>query len=167
MVWFCSDNGPEGNAKSPGSAGNFRGRKRALYEGGVRVPGILEWPARIKKPRTTDFPAVTSDYLPTVFEVLGLPLPNRELDGISLTKAIDDPRATREAPIGFQSKGIVAWHEGAMKLIYREKAPKDLELYDLEKDPSESKNLADAFPNKALAMQQAAKAWQASCARGD
>jgi arylsulfatase A-like enzyme len=61
MLWFCSDNGPEGGAKSPGSAGEFRGRKRALYEGGVRVPGLLEWPAVIKEPRTTAFAAVTSD----------------------------------------------------------------------------------------------------------
>ena len=167
IVWFCSDNGPEGNAKSPGSAGNFRGRKRDLYEGGVRVPGLLEWPAKIKQARTTAFPAVTSDYLPTVFDVLGLALPDRALDGISLMKAIDNATAERKAPIGFQSKGTVAWHEGTMKLLFREKSPKDLELYDLEKDPGESKNLATTLPDKALAMQQAAQAWQASCSRGD
>ena len=165
IVWFCSDNGPEGNAKSPGSAGNFRGRKRDLYEGGVRVPGLLEWPAKIKQARTTAFPAVTSDYLPTVFDVLGLALPDRALDGISLIKAIDNATAERKAPIGFQSKGTVAWHEGTMKLLFREKSPKDLELYDLEKDPGESKNLATTRPDKALGMQQAAQAWQASCAR--
>ncbi|MCP5116650.1 MAG: sulfatase-like hydrolase/transferase, partial [bacterium] len=75
MVWFCSDNGPEGQqGKAPGSAGPFRGRKRSLYEGGIRVPGLVEWPATVKPGGKTDFPAVTSDYLPTILEVVGAKL---------------------------------------------------------------------------------------------
>ena len=56
IVTFASDNGPEGSDKAPGSAGPFRGRKRSLYEGGVRVPGLIEWPAKIK-PGVTEYPA--------------------------------------------------------------------------------------------------------------
>ena len=68
LVAFCSDNGPEGKARTssqtrdqrkksgPGSAGPFRGRKRDLYEGGVRVPAVIEWPERIPKGSVTDFP---------------------------------------------------------------------------------------------------------------
>ena len=48
LVTFCSDNGPEGSSKAPGSAGGLRGRKRSLYEGGVRVPSVIEWPSKIK-----------------------------------------------------------------------------------------------------------------------
>lgn len=59
MVWFASDNGPEGNpgpqGRSQGSAGPFRGRKRSLYEGGVRVPALLVWPARIAGPHRSMF----------------------------------------------------------------------------------------------------------------
>lgn len=49
MVWFCSDNGPRGGGNAPGSTKGLRGSKRSLYEGGVRVPGILVWPDMIKK----------------------------------------------------------------------------------------------------------------------
>ena len=59
------------------------------YEGGLREPGILEWPAKIKKPFVTDYPAVTSDYFPTALDVAGITLPtDREYDGISLLPLI-------------------------------------------------------------------------------
>ena len=94
LIWFCSDNGPEGNpgptGRSQGTAGKFRGRKRSLYEGGIRVPGILVWPDRIKQPRSSNFPCVTSDYLPTVLHALGETLPaGRPYDGISLLPVIE------------------------------------------------------------------------------
>ena len=72
MLWFCSDNGPEGKATAPGRTAGLRGRKRSLYEGGVRVPGILVWPARVKKPRLVTTPCVTADYFPTVLDAAGL-----------------------------------------------------------------------------------------------
>ena len=85
LVTFCSDNGPEGKTGSaPGSAGHLSGRKRDLLEGGIRVPGLMEWPARIR-PGNTTVPAVTSDYLPTLLEIIGAkPAENRPLDGLSL-----------------------------------------------------------------------------------
>ena len=55
-------------ASAPGTAGYLSGRKRSLLEGGIRVPGIVEWPARVKAGRTTDIPCVTSDYLPTLLD---------------------------------------------------------------------------------------------------
>ena len=88
MLWFCSDNGPE---RGVGRSGPFRERKRSLHEGGVRVPGLLEWPAKIPAARTTDFPAVTSDYYPTILDCLGLSVSGQKpLDGISLRKVIED-----------------------------------------------------------------------------
>lgn len=103
MVWFCSDNGPEGQSgRAPGTAAHFRGRKRDLYEGGVRVPGILEWPAKVK-PGETDFPAVTSDYFPTVLDVLKISAPQRPIDGISLLPMIEGKQQQRSEPIYFQS----------------------------------------------------------------
>ena len=107
MVWFCSDNGPEGKdgkrGRTRGSAGSLRGRKRSLFEGGVRVPALLEWPARVKGGKVTDIPCCTSDYFPTVLDVLnikikGLPKP---IDGVSLLPLIEGKMKKRPAPIAF------------------------------------------------------------------
>ncbi len=166
MVWFCSDNGPEGNTEAPGSAGPWRGRKRSLYEGGVRVPALLEWPAKIPHARTTDCAAVTSDYLPTVLDVLDLPTPERILDGETLLPVIEEKREARSGPIGFQSRKVLAWHEGVMKLVVTEQAdlPR-VELYDLSQDPKESVNLADSHPETVARLRRAADAWWHSCQR--
>ncbi|HSP42059.1 MAG TPA: sulfatase-like hydrolase/transferase, partial [Luteolibacter sp.] len=103
LLCFASDNGPEGKAgRAPGSAGPFHGRKRDLYEGGIRVPAMIEWPARVKPGRRSGFPAVTSDYLPTVLDIIGKPLPEkRVIDGVSLLPLIDGKADERASPIGF------------------------------------------------------------------
>lgn len=86
MVWFCSDNGPEGAAgRAPGSTGGLRGRKRMLFEGGIRVPGIVEWPAVIEPGTATDVPAWTCDYFPTIVAATGASAePAGALDGVDL-----------------------------------------------------------------------------------
>ena len=106
LLFFCSDNGPEGQTgKAPGSAGHLSGRKRSLLEGGIRVPGLVEWPARIKPGRTTNVPCVTSDYLPTILALIDVePITDRPIDGISLVPLFDGKLAKRERPIGFESK---------------------------------------------------------------
>ncbi len=100
LLWYCGDNGtpPSGAVTIP-----FRGMKGTIYEGGVRVPGIIEWPARISKPRTTDVNAVTSDILPTLCDIVGQPLPDRPLDGISLKPVLDGKMTERPTPICFWS----------------------------------------------------------------
>jgi len=144
MLWFCSDNGPEGKSgKAPGSAGPLRGRKRDLFEGGIRVPGLLVWPARIKEPRVTDVPCCTSDYLPTILEVLGLkpqehPLP---LDGVSLLPLIEGRMTERPRPIGFQSAGQLALIDNRYKII-RRRPNEPFMLFDLKEDPGEKVDLA-------------------------
>ncbi len=119
MLWFCSDNGPEGQARqAPGSAGPFRGRKRDLWEGGIRVPGMLEWPAAVKGPRAVSMPCVTTDYLPTVLDYLGLaPDASRPIDGISLRPLIEGTMAERPAPIGFEFGNMAAWIDNRYKLV--------------------------------------------------
>lgn len=99
VLWFCSDNG----ATKTGSTGGLRGNKGSLWEGGVRVPGILEWPARIRRPRATSMPCVTSDIYPTIVDLLDLDVSNQvqPLDGISLKALIDGEMAERPRPIAF------------------------------------------------------------------
>jgi arylsulfatase A-like enzyme len=98
LLWYCGDNGtpPEAVATVP-----FRAQKGAIYEGGLRVPGLIEWPARIAKPRKSDVSTVTSDMLPTLCELAGQPLPKRPLDGISLVPLLDGKMKERPSPIMF------------------------------------------------------------------
>ncbi|MEZ5300262.1 MAG: sulfatase-like hydrolase/transferase [Verrucomicrobiales bacterium] len=168
MLWFCSDNGPEGGAKDPGSAAHLRGRKRSLYEGGIRVPGILEWPAAVKGGAATVFPAVTSDYLPTVLDALGIPqlTVGRPLDGISLLPHLRGEMPERPQPIAFQSKGQLALSDNRFKL-YRGGDSQAWELYDLIDDPSEKHDLAADQPERVKAMAAKALAWKESCTQSD
>jgi arylsulfatase A-like enzyme len=98
LLWYCSDNG----AIPEGSTGGLRARKGAIYEGGLRVPGLLEWPAKIQQPRATDVPCCTVDIFPTLVELTGArvekPLP---LDGISLVPLLEDRMPERGKPLGF------------------------------------------------------------------
>ena len=174
LVTFCSDNGPEGNASAPGSAGHFSGRKRSLLEGGIRVPGLVEWPAKIK-PGKTDIPAVTSDYLPTILEIIGAKQTDkRPLDGISLVPLFKGKMKERGQPIGFQSAGQVAlisdrykiYGSGGRKKEQKLTLPK-LKLFDLKKDPSEKNDLAAQHPDLIKKMTATLKQWRKSCRHSD
>lgn len=173
MLWYSSDNGPEKSAsKGPGRAEPYRGRKRDLYEGGVRVPGFLSWPAKIKEARTTEVAGVTSDYFPTIMDILGIEMPNRPYDGISLKPLIEGTMQTRNSPIGFQSASVATWNSDRFKLVIKRNNKKPnakpaVELYDLSKDPSESKNLAKEFPERVKQMKGELQQWQASCKKSD
>lgn len=98
LLFYCGDNGT-----SADSALGFphRGVKGQVYEGGVLVPGLIEWPARIPKPQTTAVRSCTSDLLPTVCALVGQSLPDRPLDGIDLTPAFDGKLTERPSPLGF------------------------------------------------------------------
>ncbi|MHC4176535.1 MAG: sulfatase family protein [Planctomycetota bacterium] len=175
MLWFCSDNGPEGAAgKAPGSAGPLRGRKRSLFEGGVRVPGILVWPAKIRAPRVVDVPCSTSDYFPTILDVLGLKLEGQPepIDGVSLLPLIEGKMTRRPRPIGFQSGRQVSLIDNRYKLIKsgggrkKRKGPPATDgfmLFDLVDDPGETKDLAAERPEIVEAMKKTLTKWQASC----
>jgi len=98
LLWYCGDNGTpsSGLATSP-----FRGLKGRIYEGGTRVPSVIEWPDRIPEPRVTDVNSVTSDMLPTICDLVDLALPDRPLDGITLKPLIDGEMTERPSPICF------------------------------------------------------------------
>lgn len=137
MFWLTSDNGPENGDDSPNEistarsirSGRFRQRKRSLYEGGLRVPSILEWPAAIPAARVTSFPAVTSDYYPTILDYLQLTVADQKpLDGISLRPLIEGSASTRSQPIGFKINAHRSWTAQRYKII---DAGGGWELYDL------------------------------------
>lgn len=98
LLWYCGDNGvpSSGNATNP-----FNGLKGDVYEGGVRVPGVIEWPDRIRQNRISDLNTVTSDMLPTLCALAGQALPDRPLDGINLVSLLDGKMSSRPEPIYF------------------------------------------------------------------
>ena len=99
LIWFCGDNGTPQSAARTGMT--LRGQKGDLYEGGVRVPGVLEWPAGLEAPISTSAVSVTSDILPTLAEITGQPLPERPIDGINLVPFFNDPAKQRDKPLYF------------------------------------------------------------------
>lgn len=113
LLLYCGDNGT-----SPESALGFphREAKGSIYEGGTLVPGVVEWPARIPKPRTTTFRANTSDLLPTLAAISGQPLPERPRDGIDLSPVFDGKLDTRPSPMVF-------WEFDTRRLMATKPAP--------------------------------------------
>ncbi len=98
LLWYCSDNGIP---KQMAPTAKLRGSKGNLYEGGIRVPAIIEWPAVVRKPMVTHMPSVTSDIILTILDLLSLKRPDRPLDGISLRALIEGRMTKRPRPIGF------------------------------------------------------------------
>jgi arylsulfatase A-like enzyme len=138
----------------------------------------LEWPARIEGGLSTDFPAVTSDYFPTILDVLGYQIPaalKRPYDGVSLLPVMEGRLAQRPQPIGFQTRSMSTLTDNRYKLVHRRqgggsgksrKKPNSerWELYDLLSDPSETNDLAAAQADIVQKMQRQLRQWQASCA---
>jgi arylsulfatase A-like enzyme len=98
LLFYCGDNGTSADS----ALGEpHRGVKAQMYEGGILVPGLIEWPARIAEPRATSFRASTSDLLPTLCTLTGQPLPDRPIDGGDLTPVLDGKADERSEPLCF------------------------------------------------------------------
>lgn len=165
MIWFCSDNGPE--VRTPGSAGPYRGRKRDLYEGGVRVPAFCIWPKEIEAGQNTDFPSFTSDYLPTIVDLLNLNFPEeRPIDGISLTEVLNGNDETREEPMGFHYLHRLSWVTQEHKLISTDNG-ETFELYNLLDDPGEQNDIIEENAELANRMREDLLVWVESCTRSE
>ena len=169
LVWYCSDNG----ATKQGSNGGLRGNKSSIFEGGVRVPCIIEWPARVTKPLATDVPVVTSDIYPTILDIVGHKAPRQvePIDGISILALIDGKMTQRPRPIGFvwrgngKTRGHAAWTGNRYKLM--KTAPDKYQLYDLVDDMAESNDLAAEKPEIVAKMKAELEPWLDSVANSD
>ncbi len=187
LVFFTSDNGPEtlkryrGAGRSYGSPGKMRGMKLHIYEGGIRVPGILRWPAAMKlKPGSVvDTPVCGLDLLPTLCNLAGAQIPNdRALDGADFSPVFRGAPISRHTPLFWNyyraiSEPKVAMRDGDWKIVAHWDGPEKplggnvnprsmaliksasltkLELYNLRYDPSETNDLAAKQPGKLKAL---------------
>ena len=103
LLFYCGDNGTssDGYLDSP-----HRGMKADFHEGGTRVPGLVEWPARFPEARATLLRASTSDLLPTVASLVETPLPDRPLDGIDLLPLLAAESGERPGALHFWGYAI-------------------------------------------------------------
>ena len=143
LVWFTSDNGGLPKIK-PSSTGGLRDFKGSLYEGGIRVPAIIEWPQKINKFRITSYPAGAVDIFPTIAEIVGLPNSSmhQPQDGHSLVQLLGKEIDSREKPLIFRSRARMAVIDNDWKIVSQPSGQgRKIELFDLDKDPSESNDL--------------------------
>lgn len=152
LIWYCSDNG--GLNLDPDAVGHLRGHKGDLFEGGIRVPCIIEWPDQVP-PQVTDFPASTMDIMPTIVDLLELPndsmLAIRDGESIAALLGGTTPRRTHSIPFRFQEH--VALIDGDFKLLGRTRADgAEWQLFDLKHDPGESRDVSSDFPERHASM---------------
>lgn len=179
LITFTSDNGPEGKESSvevsglKGSKANYagvtdglRGRKRSLYEGGVRVPTLALWPGKIEAGTVLDQEASTLDYLPTIAELVDYEMPDdRPIDGVSLLSLFSGQaeRFRRGKAIPFRHRNSATLIEGGYKLVTTvgQGADKD-ELYYLAADRGEANNVIGVYPERAKQMREKIESFLAS-----
>jgi len=162
FLFFTSDNGPEGGggtAEKPrgGSTGGLRGRKRSDHEGGIRVPGIVRWPGKIKAGSVSDTPVIGTDIFSTVLDITGIEAPtDRKIDGVSLLPAFEGKTLEREIPLFWRThvsppQDRVAMRIGDWKIVGDETLEHFM-LFNIQKDWQEKNDLAKERPEKAEEM---------------
>ncbi len=154
LVWFTSDNGGLPGFV-PDTTGGLRGYKGSMYEGGLRVPCVIEWPAGIRKARITKYPAGAVDIFPTIAELCGLPKSSmlQPQDGLSLKPLFVHNMDRRSKPLPFQSRERLAVIANEFKLLSSPgKKGTRYELYNLEKDAAETTNLYAKDPATAARL---------------
>ena len=164
IVIFTSDNGPEdihiSNASHSGvgSSGPFRGRKRSLYEGGVRTPFIIRWPGKAPAGRVDKTTVLSGvDMLPSLCAIADTKPPKEwKLDGQDMSSALKGSPVRRSTPLMWDFRYRIFGHtlnrspmlairDGDLKLLTNPDRSR-IELYDIPKDPSELNNLASERP---------------------
>ena len=164
LVWYCSDNGGLPN-HTPDTVCGLRGYKSSVWEGGLRVPGIIEWPAEIQ-PRITGHPACTMDIFPTIVDLLQLSKTTMldTVDGISLASLFSTKKEKRDTPIPFRHRGRGALVDNDYKIVTLDIEKDIFELYNLRDDPTESRDISGEQPVIFNRMKSALREWLASAA---
>ena len=142
LIIVTSDNGAEHRAYEP-----LRNSKRSIYEGGHRVPFIARWPGKVKPGSVNDHTVCLNDLMATAAEVTGAKMPdNTGEDSVSLIPELlgISKNGTREATVHQSSSADLALRRGPWKLIFKKDGSR--ELYNLEADLSETKDVLESNP---------------------
>jgi len=144
LVWYTSDNGGLCSASS-----GCRGSKGVIYEGGLRVPALVEWPAVIKTARSTDVCCCTCDIYPTLLDIVGVkPPPDRNLDGVSLLPIIKAENIDHP-PIGFWDMKVEGRNTHSERILKQIRSRGDVEkLVSTGKEGSGADKIVKEWPVK-------------------
>jgi len=181
FVLFTADNGPAYQVPFPyGSAGPMRSKKGHVYEGGIRVPGILRWPGHARPGTTSDEPVCGFDLLPTICDLTGIQVPaDRPIDGSSIRPILEGRPIERPRPLYWEYDRAPDWPKIAMRQgdwkilahltpelkpsqhitaedmrIFKSAEPDGFELYNLRQDPSETTDVAAVEPERLRRMSE-------------
>ncbi len=158
LIFFLSDNG--GAKANSASNGVLRDYKQSVYEGGIRVPFLACWPARLPRNKVVTEPVICMDIFPTVCEAAGIALPSgRHYDGKSLLPLLsgNSEAPLHEALFWDADEPKRAVRMGDWKLVDNGGAP---QLYNLAEDVSEKNDLAAKHPDKVPQLQARFSAWR-------
>jgi arylsulfatase A len=175
-LFFQSDNGPSRESRNwldgtedpyyGGTTGKLKGHKFSLYEGGIRVPGLMSWPASIPGGQVLDGVAAAMDVFPTFLKAAGGDPSAHALDGRDIMPMMTEGAASPHDTVFWEMDGQAAARRGPWKLVLDgqlvEGAPAEdaVHLANLEEDMGERVNLAKDNPGLAAELKQAAEAWR-------
>ncbi|GMV99168.1 MAG: arylsulfatase [Candidatus Hydrogenedentota bacterium] len=177
LIVFTSDNGPsrevrnwlDGNEEPyyGGSQGDQKGHKFSLYEGGIRVPGVVSWPGHIPAGQVLDAPVASMDVFPTLLRAAGGDPGAYTIDGLDVMPVLTRQALSPHGDLFWEHQGQTAVRRGKWKLVLHgtlvEGAPPedDVHLSNLDEDPGEKVNLVNREPDIAAELRSAAESWRA------
>lgn len=147
IVVFLTDNGTQY------TSGGLRGEKSKPYEAAIRVPAAIRWPERVSAGRSVSGVAHVVDLFPTLLAAAGIDFDEDSIDGRSILPLLDDETAPTRELLLYVGRKQGALRSGRFKLIVDWEGD-GVELFDIESDPFEERNLAVEFPDKVSAMKE-------------
>lgn len=176
FVVFMSDNGPSREIRNwldgrqdpyyGGTTGRLKGHKFSLFEGGIRVPGIMSWPARIPPGQLIREPMVAMDLLPTFLASSGEDPRCCEFDGVDVSAVLTSQAPSPHGDIFWEQGRQTAIRRGKWKLVLNgqlveeEAASDSIFLSDLEADMGERTNLVSVYPEVVTELKTVAEEWR-------
>lgn len=160
LVIFISDNGGTASARPTG----LRGLKGTTFEGGIRVPCIVRWPARIKPGQTSDLPGLTMDLTASIAGAAAVKVKPRTFDGIDILAQVEKGDEAARTLFWRGRRGDKTWRaarEGTLKLVVQQTGEKLQEyLFDIRTDPGEKEDLLATRTADAERLRKALADWE-------